>query len=201
MSRAPQQWRWLTVTIMIMGTIWGGVLGGGPESAQPDFTHVTDILNGRRHLLRTDDLVVGIGAPGVISPGQNSGRKILFTEDSKLSDRGFRGFNVIGNFSAPVVAGARMFDTPYDVAVTAVYERQTHQLYWFLDVPPALGILGPSGVTPLPPVVQDPGSFLTLATADVTGDGYDEVVVFLAAFDNRDGAAIVGTAANPQNPS
>jgi len=35
------------------------VLSGGPASAQPDFTNVTDILNGRRHLLRDDHLILG----------------------------------------------------------------------------------------------------------------------------------------------
>ena len=49
--------------------------GGLARAADPDFTHVTDILGGQRHLLRTDDLfIAGVieGSGGVVAAGAGS---------------------------------------------------------------------------------------------------------------------------------
>jgi hypothetical protein len=45
----------VTMLMTILATVLSGGLVG---AADPDFTNVTDILNGRRHLLCNDDLVV-----------------------------------------------------------------------------------------------------------------------------------------------
>jgi len=45
---------WVGIALALLLGVWSD----GPAHAQPDFTNVTDILHGRRHLLRTDDLVV-----------------------------------------------------------------------------------------------------------------------------------------------
>jgi hypothetical protein len=161
--------------------------GRCPDASQPCFKDNDDMLNGRRHLLRTDDLIVGIGTPGV---GERHFSELLFTENSTIVAKSELGpFQLTGDLSGTVVAGARLFDTPHDVAVSVVIQRPDRPgngiLFWFLDAP---GNVRASGSTSLPPIPQDPTGFLNMATGDFTGDGLDEVVVFLTA------NAIVGTA-------
>ena len=108
----------------ISGVAWAGialallvgVLSGGSAGAQPDFTNVTDILNGRRHLLRTDDLVVAYQAgSGVLG-------NLLLTDTSQITSNTASSLDVSGSVSTPTVTAARPFDTPYDVAVSAVLQ-------------------------------------------------------------------------------
>ena len=124
----------------IRGVAWAGVvlallvgvLGGGPAGAQPDFTNVTDILYGRRHLLRTDDLVVAYQAGGEVLGN------LLLTDTSQITSNTASSLDVLGNLTAPTVTAARMFDTPYDVAVSAVLEVAVFPqvLHWSLDARP-----------------------------------------------------------------
>jgi hypothetical protein len=95
-----------------------GALRGGPAGAQPDFTDVADILNGRRHLLRTDDLVVNfyVNFEGV--PPSNEG-DLLFTSTSQITSDTPTAMD--SGVTTPTVTAARLFDTPYDVAVSAVF--------------------------------------------------------------------------------
>ena len=54
-----QQRTGLLVMAMMFMMVLARVFSGGPaQAADPDFTHVTDILDGWRQLLRTDDLAV-----------------------------------------------------------------------------------------------------------------------------------------------
>ena len=51
-----QRGRLKVMAIMFMMLLASVGSGGLAWAADPDFTKVTDILNGRQHLLRTDDL-------------------------------------------------------------------------------------------------------------------------------------------------
>jgi len=60
-------------------------------AGQPCFTNVTDILNGRRHLLRDDHLILGVQyfSDGGLPPPQET--IDLRTSNSSLVSSGFLG--------------------------------------------------------------------------------------------------------------
>ena len=51
--------RWFFVATLLMTVLAGGLFGDTARAADPNFSQVTDILGGQRHLLRDDDLVFG----------------------------------------------------------------------------------------------------------------------------------------------
>lgn len=168
-------------------------------AGEPCFTNVSDILDGRRHLLRTDDLVIA-GQFGDLSAGA-----ILNTNDSTVVFQALSSFLVVNPSSNPTVARARLFDLDHDNAVSAVCAppiASPCQLLLFID--PDEGL--PKGL----PIDTDFGSIfgfgfeLFSAAADFTGDGYDDIV-FVGLTLNTDGltvpSAIVVTAADPAVPS
>jgi hypothetical protein len=179
-----------------------GALHGGAASAQPNFMDVTDILNGRRHLLRTDDLVLtyaytfASGPPLVQAQGN-----LLLTGDSQVTDIFPSSLGVVGTISTPVstptVTAARPFDTPYDVAVSAVLHGST--LVLTIDARPNDG--SPSNVPGSVDLSALIGGPLPLysAAADFTGDGLDEILFALG--DTTGGMALVATAVDTTDPS
>ena len=169
-----------------------GVLSGSPTSADPDYTQVNDILGGRQHLLRTDDLVIAYTAGGPKGALQLYSNSQITSASSTIlvPDPG-------NTLSDPVVTAARMFNTPYDVAVTLVYHRPQQQLLWRLDT--SAGTVASDTVF-LTASLPDPNSFLSVVAGDFTGDGLDEFVVFLTAV-GANGSAIVATAMDPNDPS
>ena len=171
-----------------------GVLSGGSASAQPTFTNVTDIINGRRHLLRTDDLVVAYQAGNVVLGN------LLLTDASQITSNTPSSLNLQpGCGSTPTVIAARMFDTPCDVAVSAELNGTT--LLWSYDARPNDGSpVQFSGELDLSVLLQfEALPFLYSAAADFTGDGLDEILFILSS----DGGAVafVATAADTTNPN
>jgi hypothetical protein len=169
-----------------------------PAQADPDFGDVDDILHGRRHMLRTDDLVVGY----------RLGRSLLLTQESTITNANARTLaDGTNKFTWPTVVGARMFDMPSDVAVTLVEDNDFNILRWSLSRFPtsSTGDTIASGTVRLGGTIAgaDPNTVLSVAVADLTDDGFDDVVVFLAK--RLPGGtivhAIVGTAADPEDPS
>ena len=155
--------------------------GRCPDSSEVCFKNVDDLLFGRTHLLRSDDLVLGYQGAFGLFPSQNS----TLTESKLFSLND-------GSNNYPAVVGARLFNTGSDVAVTLVKGQDNISMQWRLDS--NAGMVA-SGTVALPP---SSGPFLSAFAGDFTGDGFDEIVVF-----NIDvvQSAIVGTAVNPQNPS
>jgi hypothetical protein len=165
-------------------------------AADPDFSTITDILNGRRHLLRTDDVVwtltfttppsggfVKVPVVTAIASTQNSGfpgggvlEPLESTDVNTNTDN-------IGNSTATAVG--RIFNLPYDVVAMvgtlAGGEASPPQLFLTVIDPPTQSGL-PSVSLPLP-ISQAgfdsrlvPNLTFTLM-ADFTGDGYADLVI------------------------
>lgn len=157
-----------------------GVLSGGPDAwarqpqlsqtaapdpciaGEPCFTNVTDILNGRRHLLRTDDLAFA----GAFQVGGAGGAgAILQTSNSSITSTSFTNFepNITSLGSNPTIANARMFDLDHDVVVSTVFYPSGGFLDLFLDLavtsPEPSSFFGGTGRN----------SLLLSATADFAG--------------------------------
>ncbi len=169
---------------------------------QSCFTNVSDILNGQRHLLRTDDLLIA-GQFGAVFAGA-----ILDTSNSAVSASA--ASSLAGNNNACLdftptfrtAVSARMFNLNHDVtmSVACVLEDFPYTLSLYFDPDPDL---------PKPLFVQtgfgsQSGNFQLLSTvADFTGDGYDDVV--LAGWSDEGGpivpSAFVLSAVDPNVPS
>jgi hypothetical protein len=176
-------------------------------AGQSCFTNVTDILNGQRHLLRVDDLVIA-GQFGNAYAGA-----ILNTSNSAITAS--RASSLAGNIGLPgdlcpegvftTTVSARMFNLNHDVTLSAACVPQAfpYQLSVYVDPDPSL----PKGL----PISTSfgagfvPSGFQLLSTAaDFTGDGYDDVV-YVGLTANTGGNilpdAIVLSAVDPTMPS
>lgn len=162
--------------------------GRCPDPSQVCFKDTDDLLFGRRNLFRTDDLVLAYQSGAVQMFTQDSA--VVSTTSETLTD----GSN---NYTQPIVVGARVFATAADVAVTLVQNRSQNTLQWTLQG--QSGQLA-AGQIPLPAQLSDPNSFLNVVAGDFTGDGLDEVAVFLTVV-GYNGSAIVATAQDPGDPS
>ncbi|BFU93026.1 MAG: hypothetical protein NTAFB01_42130 [Nitrospira sp.] len=162
--------------------------GRCPDQTQPCLKDVDDLLFGRTHLLRSDDIVFGYqGAFGLFT-SQNS----TLTESS---DKLFSLNDGTNRYSQPAVVGARLFNSASDVAVTLMYDRNEAFLQWRLDSSTATVGTGTVGIPGYP--ADDITRFLAVVAGDFTGDGFDEIVVFPKGLLSI--AAIVGTAVDPQD--
>jgi hypothetical protein len=156
-----------------------------PTLPQPCLKNVDDLLFGRTRILPSDDLVIGY----------QGSRGLLLTQDSGILNVDLQTLNDgSAGFTQPAVVGARMFNTASDVAVTLVGFRNNNTLQWRLDS--SSGTVA-SGVVRLPVSVPDPRSFLSVIAGDFTGEGLDEIVVFLTAV-GANGSAIAATALDPE---
>ena len=134
-----QQRTGLLVMAMMFMVVLARVFSGGPaQAADPDFTNVPDILNGWRQLLRTDDLAL------IRQTQTGASGSLLLTDNSHIKSTQPTSPISSPDARRPTIIGARMFELPYDVAVSAV---GTHDLHWSIDG--SHGHLA-SGSTPLP---------------------------------------------------
>ncbi|MGD9510076.1 MAG: hypothetical protein AB7X49_16155, partial [Geminicoccaceae bacterium] len=138
-----------------------------PAAAPPDFSDVDDVLLGRRLVLPVQDLV--LSPPG---DGQNT---ILQTEQGNISNTA--SYGVAGTILS--TASGRVFDLPNDVVVTMVTGSSAGSAQ--LDIRDPLG--NRSLTIPLPNGICTPSedcnpNIVTLG--DMTGDGYDEIVISYA---------------------
>jgi hypothetical protein len=186
----------LLVIAMMFMMVWERVFSGGPaQAADPDFTHVTDILDGWRQLLRTDDLFLIRST----APDGASGSRLL-TSNSRITSI-TPTQHVAGGEGSVTVIGARMFDLPTDVAVSGWDDPRTGTLHWSIDG--SQGNLA-SGTIPIAGIG---GSDLEMMSdsADFTGDGYDDVIFVLPGRSTQgpppDTVAVVATARDPADPS
>jgi hypothetical protein len=99
------------LAVAIIASLAGGLRERPAQAASPqatptptpDYSNVDDILNGRRHLLRTDDLAVT----------SSNGDFYLTTADSLVTNIVF--INALG--ASAVIRNGRLFNLPYDVPV------------------------------------------------------------------------------------
>lgn len=168
-----------------------------PPGTNPDYSKVDDILSGRRHLLRTDDVIVTSVTGGYI-PIET--KQILQTANS-LPVKNVAAAD-FWNPSLRTITGpltGRVFNLPHDVLVTAYTVEDDGRPYFMID-------------NPLP--VEDWKGFVDVGTqkgsvinsfmmADFNEDGYDDLVLNWTCSNeqscsNQNGLAIV-TANDPNN--
>jgi hypothetical protein len=174
-------------------------------AGQSCFTDVTDILNGQRHLLRVDDLVVA-GQFGSTFAGA-----ILNTANSTITAARHRAWRALPMRAKgrSALASARMFNLNHDVTLSASGA-----------VPQALPLSSSYPPMSIPTRTYQPYTMQTnfgdtsfpgfpfrilSVVADFTGDGYDDVA-FVGLAANFGGEqhqvpdAIVVSAVDPNTP-
>jgi hypothetical protein len=155
-----------SATSILIATLLVAPLGGGPAQAQsdtPDFSNVDDVLLGRRLVLPLQDVVLS-----VFGFDQNI---ILQTDQGDVTNA--VGYLVQG--TALSAASGRVFDLENDVIVTMV---GTGSEAAALDVRDQLGnrtLQVPLAFTVCPPAEFCNPNIVVLG--DLTGDGYDEIVI------------------------
>jgi hypothetical protein len=184
--------------LLLMATLLITLVGAAPRgddagAADPDFTNVTDILGGQRHLLRDDDLVIG-QAP-------NFQRYVLETQGLQIANQ--NAATVVnascgGNIPTPPPFQTRVgrpFNLNHDVIVSLAPLRTAGS--------------GCSGAPNMGLYIQDPQNaannsltdltlspnFTQIVLADFNGDGFADI------FFLNDQFAIVYTAKDPNDPA
>jgi hypothetical protein len=195
-----QQQTGLLVMAMMFMIVLARVFSGGPaQAADPDFTHVTDILAGWRQLLRTDDLFLIRSDDGA----EGAWGSRLLTSNSRITSI-TETQRIPGGRGHATVIRARMFDLPTDVAVSGWVDPGVDEIfYWSID-----GSQGnlTSGTEPIAGTWASDSQIMS-DSADFTGDGYDDVIFVLPGRPGRPGQdpldtiAIVATALDPADPS
>lgn len=156
------------------------VLTGDPtsgrcaDSTQPCFDGKSDFLNGQRKMLRVDDIAVftqNISPPSKLLIHF----KTLNTSDSNVAAL----TNVADTYvlANPLTAfvGARVWNLNQDVAITVAWSTEA-------DSGPTMNVYANGNFLPdNNPILRfnTNGRGLKLATADFTGDGFDDVVFFM----------------------
>ena len=138
----------------------------GPADANPDFSNVDDVLLGRRLVLAVEDLVLSL-------PGSDQ-QTILQTDQGSISNQTTSGVagEVLGT------ASGRVFDLENDVVVTMVRTGSQSAQLTIFD-PPSNNV----ALIDLPGSICPPSQLCTpsvLTLGDLTGDGYDEIVIAYA---------------------
>ena len=168
---------------------------------QSCFSDVSDILNGQRHLLRTDDLLMA-GQFGDVFAGaalDTTNSAVTASAASSLSGHSSACPDFTPTFRTAV--SARMFDLNHDVTMSvACWGGFPYTLALYFDPDPDL---------PKPLYVNtnfgdraDDNFQLFSTTADFTGDGYDDVALvgMTANADHFVPSAVVLTAVDPNVP-
>ena len=178
--------RYVAVASITLVTLVG-VLSGLVGADGPDFSNVTDILGGQRHLLRNDDLVLDVAPALTLNPFLSQGLNI--TAGPPFD---FESSNCPGVLQSRV---GRLFNTPRDSIVTLAGTASAGP--------------GCTGGSNLALYIHDPedrsnksqtdlttnANFSQIALADFNGDGYADII-FL-----NQGSASVLTAQNPNDAS
>jgi hypothetical protein len=168
---------------------------------QSCFTDVSDILNGQRHLLRTDDLLIG-GLFGSVFAGailDTSNSTVTASAAASLTGNNGQCLDFAPTFRT--AASARMFNLNHDVTMSvACWGGFPYTLALYFD---------PDSDLPKPLFVNTnfgdnaDDQFQLLSTvADFTGDGYDDVALvgMTANADHLVPSALVLTAVDPNAP-
>jgi hypothetical protein len=166
--------------------------GRCPDPTQPCLQDNDDLLFGRTHILRSDDLALTTHPSGVFSANLT----LLTTANSVATPETPAALPDDVEILTPTVIGARMFDNSTDAAITLYTSAVAGGLVWRIDDlsgKRASDVLSLSGEQSFAPYV--------LAT-DLTGDGLDEVVIWTrSASTAQTSVAVVATAADPTDPS
>jgi hypothetical protein len=195
----------LLVGVLSGGAAWAQAAGADPcVAGQPCFSNVTDILNGRRHLLRDDHLILGIqvciGSP--CSENLDERTIDLRTSDSSIVSSGLLddyglASNTNGYPSVSTLVG-RMFNLPYDVAAFIISSTNT------LTITDPGGVEGLNRYASVNPTGGFGVVFIAAAMGDFNQDGYADIAfVGSAAFSSESpgGMLRIITAQDPNTPS
>ena len=180
-----------------------GQLGGTPaQGADPDFSNVSDILGGKKYLLRQDDLV--FTSTQIETSQHQTAVATLYSANSTLVFKETVPWGVAGGVNYAQgnsrTAVGRMFSLPNDVVATFTQPGDPTPAAGANVYDPGTGTAnftsGPYGAF----VVVD--SVDAAVMADFTGDGYADLVTLATSNQMFGGARIaVATAADVRNIS
>ncbi len=180
-----------------------GQLGGTPaQGADPDFSNVSDILGGKKYLLRQDDLV--FTSTQIETSQHQTAVATLYSANSTLAFKETVPWGVVGGVNYAQgnsrTAVGRMFSLPNDVVATFTQPGDPTPAAGANVYDPGTGTAnftsGPYGG------FQVVDSVDAAVMADFTGDGYADLVTLATSNDMFGGALIaVATAADVRNIS
>jgi hypothetical protein len=179
MPRPHRHIRLLTVLAAIAACV--GLLTGERALADPDFSNVSDMLGGRRHLLRIDDVVVVKVEQGVAAT------LVLPTSNSRVSTTQFAGSFAVSNpnpaFSSAVSQGediaphalGRLANLPRDILVSLLLGQDGRWHFFATDHQTNAGATAivPTSIQP----ASQGQSGQAVVLADFDTDGFVEALI------------------------
>lgn len=172
------------------------------DSPDPCFTNVTDILNGRRQLLPTDDLVV-TGTFKVDSESfQDTDIWTLPTTNSAVSGQTqFSPYSTVTGSPADAFKAdsriGRMFNLPNDVVVTVAPTGRVGNLQLLVKIKDT------SNTVTIPDSIvafSQNAVLHSITLGDITGDGFDDLFVSFAE-GSFGGVTVAASAVDVDDPS
>lgn len=173
--------RWQALSLIIAPALlaacaWASTPRLAHAQSDPDFTNVSDILQGRRILLPVDDLVVS-SQPGASTSGV--GNIILQTTDSQIASQ--IPYPITGSPVPAFATGVgRMFNRPRDIIFTVTEAGANVRDQGVTDQGFPISQSHPVG----------------LVMADLNGDGYDDVALLTATAPGSTGGLLRIVSAN-----
>ncbi len=166
--------------LLLLVLAWVGCACALLHAQDPDYSNVTDMLNGQRTLLQIDDLVIA----GVTNHGFGFVTQSLTTKDSQTSYGYREDLDAFACFLPLNIFTGKIFDLPQQTTVDVC--KGTHNFPYHLHI---VGFLRSEAQLP-----AGAGDFNAGAVADFNQDGYDDLV-----FNFNNGSTFVVTAKNPNN--
>lgn len=178
----PHRHRYIRlITILAAMTTFVSLLVGDQALADPDFSNVSDMLGGRRHLLQIDDVVVVKVDQGVAEI------LVLPTSNSRVSTTQFEGSFAVSNlnpaFSSAVSRGediaphalGRFANLPRDVLISLLLGVEGRWHFFATDHQTNAGATAivPTGIQP----ASQGRSGQAVVLADFDANGYVEALI------------------------
>jgi hypothetical protein len=173
------------LSVLLPVLVFGVWKAEAQQSANPDYSNVTDILKGKRTVLRDDDLVVTGSSSGTYSG------TVLNTANGQVSAvQPTGGGLIVGDDRTHKVFTGRFYQSDHDLTIRVVPNVGPPLPYLLIGDGPNL-VAAPQ----LPNGVASETAF-SAAVGDFNGDGYADFVVNYGPGDEL-GKMVVWSGANP----